>query len=164
MRNIIVHTDGSSNKDKTLCGWAFVISDENKEVVHIEKGSQGGTHNVGELLGILNAMKYCYNVHGRTIKSLHIYSDSQYCVDPIYYGTLDTWKMNGWTRSDGEPTKNCELWKEIDFMLTQFKRKGITLDVQWVRGHNKNVLNEIADKHAVEARTNFIQNDKFKKF
>ena len=163
MRNVIVHTDGSSNKDKTFCGWAFVISD-GTTVAHTEKGSQGGTHNVGELLGILNALKYGYNVLRRTIKTMHIYSDSQYCVDPIAYGTLFNWKNNDWRRSDGEPTKNVEIWKAIDEMLTKYEKAGIKLEVSWVRGHNKNVMNELADKLAVEARTQGIQNNKYLNF
>ena len=54
--------------------------------------------------------------------------------------------------------KNKELWIELRNKIHVLKMRGITVDIQWVRGHNGNKLNEVADKLALKARKEKIIN------
>ncbi len=56
-----------------------------------------------------------------------IISDSQYVVNTI---------TKGWKRK-----KNQDLWAMMDFQISRMK----FVEFQWVKGHDGNAMNEMAD-------------------
>ena len=89
-----------------------------------------------ELYGVLEGLKY-FN----TPSQLIIYSDSQYVVGSINNGHLEKW-----ISSNDTSKKNLDLWKQIYMYLQVHNVKFI-----WVKGHNENQFNEIADLFACHA-------------
>lgn len=163
---IHIYTDGASTPQKkdsgipTPGGWAFVVTDDPKStnVLHEENGfANGTTNNRMELSAVINALEYAYITYTQA-KKLIIYTDSKYVSDSIYTGCLENWRHNNWVKSDGEPTKNADLWELMWKILKRYKFRKIDVDILWVRGHNGNYFNERCDKLAVEAKHSKIVN------
>lgn len=118
------------------------------------------TNNVGELTAATNAILFALD--HPDIQMLHLITDSEYVVR----GTneyLDRWKQNGWLRQDGNPIANKEFWITYSNAVEKIRAAGITLTIEWVKGHSGFFGNEMADKYAtlgvVKARGNVIVND-----
>ena len=90
-----------------------------------------------ELLAVIRAL--------RKVKKLGcfciVHSDSQYIVNAVNEGWLFRWESEDFV---GRP--NAGLWREFLNIYKQFQ-KGVVV-IKWVRGHNGNHYNEIADELA----------------
>ena len=58
---------------------------------------------------------------------------------------LPNWKANNWTRRDGTPVKNLDLWKKIDAI---FEERGDKIDLRKIKAHDGHFGNEAADRNA----------------
>lgn len=107
---------------------------------HEHGGERVTTNNRMEMTAILRAMQA--QPDGAHVV---ICSDSQYCVNG-----LTTWKA-GWKRKNwmkkGEPMPNRDLWIELDRQQGRIKAT-----FMWVRGHNGDAGNELADRLAAAGR------------
>jgi ribonuclease HI len=74
-----------------------------------------------------------------------IYTDSEFWIKVITIWSLP-WEKNGWRKKGGE-IKNLDLVKEV----CQLYRKS-QAELIWVRGHNNDLGNELADEWANKAR------------
>ena len=140
-----IYTDGACSGNPGPGGWAAIIIDENDLEIVLRGGSKETTSNQMELTAFIEAIK---SVHLEK-PQIELYSDSKYLIDGIN-SWLRNWKKRGWKTADNKPVKNLELWQEID-QLTQ----NINLKLIWVKGHNENKYNEMADKIAVEESMKF---------
>ena len=52
-------------------------------------------------------------------------------------------EKRGWKTASKEPVKNADLWQELDELLPKH-----TISWHWVRGHNGDPGNELADQLA----------------
>ena len=68
-----------------------------------------------------------------------IYTDSVYVQKGI------TEWIFSWKKKNFKDVKNVELWKELDQMASKFK-----IEWNWVKAHNGDKYNEIADSLARE--------------
>lgn len=91
-----------------------------------------------ELMGVLETLKF----FSQPVEIL-IYSDSQYIVRSVNDGHLERW-----IKTQDETKKNMDLWNEI-YKLLQFH----SVCFKWVKGHNKDEYNELADLLAQHAAT-----------
>lgn len=76
-----------------------------------------------------------------------VYSDSMYCINS-FTTWLNGWKAQGWTRAGGKPLENKDLIIEYDRLVNQEKLK---IELRYVKGHNGDRGNELADKLATGA-------------
>ena len=67
-----------------------------------------------------------------------------YCYN-TFTNWMYGWAFKDWKKADNSPVLNKELI-ETYFNLTQFN--GYKIDLRWVKGHNKNKWNELADQLA----------------
>jgi len=74
-----------------------------------------------------------------------IFSDSEFWVNVIMKWGKG-WEANGWVKKNGE-IKNLDIVKEV---LRLYKQADVK--VIWVRGHEGDIGNELADKWANKAR------------
>ena len=74
-----------------------------------------------------------------------IYTDSEFWINVITKWSL-AWEKNGWVKKNGE-IKNLDIVKEV---CPLYRQSQATL--VWVRGHNNDAGNELADHWANEAR------------
>jgi ribonuclease HI len=114
-----IYTDGSCSPNPGIGGWAYVIPLENDYYIVDYKCKKDTTNNVMELTAVIEAIKGIN-------KPIRIYTDSTYVIKCA----KGEWKKN----------KNLELWKEYEKVSKNKK-----IEFVWVKGHNGNKYNEIAD-------------------
>lgn len=145
-KKLTVATDGSCLKNPGgATGWAWVA--ENGDW---RSGSLvTGTNQIGELQGLLNALRDFI-----TVEDLTIQIDSQYALS-IYTKWARGWKRNGWKKPDGSPVANLALVKAL-VQLESIRADGGLEPVRFekVKGHDTGrrfPLNEAVDIRAGEA-------------
>ncbi|MCM8538916.1 MAG: ribonuclease HI [Lentisphaeraceae bacterium] len=140
MKEVTIYTDGACRGNPGPGGYAAVLIYKGKKKT-IKGGFRHTTNNRMELLGVIEGLKA---LKERCI--VHIFSDSKYICDAVNKGWINKWKQKNWMRTPNDSVKNTDLFKELDYMLTQHQSK-----ISWVKGHAGNELNDEADVAAVEA-------------
>jgi ribonuclease HI len=131
---ITYYTDGSCSPNPGPGGFA-VIKDMKPAVM----GSAPESTNIRmEGLALIAALK---DANGQPCK---IYTDSEFWINVITKWSL-TWEANGWQRKGG--IKNLDIVQEV----CPLSRKS-NAELIWVRGHNNDPGNELADEWANKAR------------
>lgn len=141
---ITVATDGSALRNpKGPGGWAWVVDANNWNA----GSSLRASNQSMEMAAILRAL-----VDIPSGINLKIQTDSAFCVNMIgargYGGWMEGWKKKGWRKADGSEPANILLVKKIDEVL--MSREGI-VELQWVKGHSNNALNNLADRKCTDA-------------
>lgn len=132
----IAYCDGSFQSSINSGGWSSIILKNGKIVKKLYQGYIGTTNNRMEIMGVLETLKYF-----KTPINIKIYSDSQYVVNSIVNGHVFKW-----FKEQDYSKKNLDLWFELVDML-EFHN----VTFEWVKGHDNNPMNELADKLAVHA-------------
>jgi ribonuclease HI len=131
----IYYTDGSCDPNPGTGGFA-VIKDMKPYIL----GGEDDTTNIRmEGLAIIAALK---DANGQECV---IHTDSEFWINVITKWSL-AWEANGWKKKGGE-IKNIDIVKEV---CPLYRKSHATLT--WVRGHNNDKGNELADHWANEAR------------
>jgi ribonuclease HI len=105
--------------------------------------------NAMELASILHSLQFLYP--GRA-EPINIWSDSKYAVN-VCQRWAAGWLAHGWVTSTGQPVKNRPMIEEI-MRLLKLHRKTRSVGVYWVKGHDGDIDNELADSLAGNARRN----------
>lgn len=143
-----IYTDGACTKAGSG-GWAFVCVRDGDVVFTHSGGMRKTTNNQMELIAFIEAVKHALR-HYKSEKVIVVLSDSQYVVRGANTW-LSGWKSNRWRTSKRKPVANEGLWRQIDALLSSWRDKGhVPLSIKWVRGHNGDYFNEVADKLAKE--------------
>lgn len=143
MKHVEIWSDGSEvkprNRPHTYSGIGAVIKfgQHKKE---ISQGYLNMTNNQAELLAAITALEVLKEVCKVTITT-----DSQYVKNSITKW-IHGWKRNNWKTSDNKPVKNQELMKRLDNLVQLHD-----VSWRWVKGHNGDPMNELADTLAREA-------------
>jgi len=130
---IIIYTDGACHKNPGPGGWGVVLKFNEKEK-QLYGGEVDTTNNRMELLAAIRAFQA---LKRPCIVKLH--SDSQYVIKGMSEW-IHNWKMKAW-----KDVKNPDLWQQLDEVSSIHK-----VDWIWVKGHNGDYYNELADKLANE--------------
>lgn len=131
---IRIYTDGAcAPTNPGHGGFAYVAIMPDGEVVTHAETFQKTTNNRMELMAVLRAIE---NFVGHRI---HIHSDSTYVVNPISSGKLKIKKD-----LDVLKQPNADLWIKIKSLLNS------DIKCSWVRGHNGDEYNEMADRLSYE--------------
>jgi len=131
----IYYTDGSASPNPGPGGFAVILDNEPAVL-----GSDPNTTNIRmEGKAIIAALKHA---DGQPCK---IYTDSEFWINVITKWSL-AWEKNGWKKKGGE-IKNLDIVQEVCPLYRQSQA-----ELVWVRGHNNDPGNELADQWANEAR------------
>lgn len=134
MHELICYTDGAQSNGCAGIGVVFVMDDK---IIHTySKHFEGITNNQAELLAVTSALNFV----NKPIKKLTIVTDSQYVLGCA---------TKGWKRS-----KNKNYWRLYDKIYDACSAFCSDIQFQWVKGHNTDRFNELADKLAVKAKQN----------
>jgi ribonuclease HI len=135
---IIYHTDGSASPNPGPGG--FAVIEGGKPVALGTEPSGAVTTNIRmEGFAIMAALKLADG------KPCQIYTDSEFWINVITKWSLG-WEKNGWKKKGGE-IKNLDIVQEV-YPLYQNSNAKLT----WVRGHEGDEGNEMADEWANKAR------------
>lgn len=134
---IRIFTDGSNvwnGKPHSYGGYGYVI--ENNGTIVYEDGcsmpvneKQPVTNNRAELSAIVEALYLSSSMFSNDV--IELYSDSQWCVKCAN----KEWALK----------KNLDLWMQYNKAVSRCKKKGLSVSINWVKGHIGIELNERAD-------------------
>jgi ribonuclease HI len=128
MKSLTIYTDGACQPNPGPCGCGVVILDENEEIVCLVSEYIGhGTNNVGELTGILRALTRAKELGVADVK---LYTDSEVCLKLLRK----------------KSTKVMRLQHILERCLVVME--GMTVNAEWVKGHDGVKWNELADRLA----------------
>jgi ribonuclease HI len=136
------YIDGACSGNPGPGGFGVVILDMHGNA-HSLSGFGGSqtTNNKMELSGAIALLDHFKSEEC----SFTIHADSQYVIKGITEWIVN-WKRNNWRNAQKKPVENQDLWQELDRLASKQQIKW-----QWVRGHNGNHYNEMADQLAVNA-------------
>ena len=132
---IIYYTDGSCSPNPGPGGFS-VIKDGRPHILGRDPDS---TNIRMEGRAFIEALK---DADGQECE---IHSDSEFWIKVITEWSLP-WERNGWKKKGG-PIKNLDLVQEVCGLYRKSQAKLI-----WVKAHNEDRLNEMADEWANNAR------------
>ena len=129
-------TDGACSPNPGKGGWGAVLRSGNK-TKYISGASLHSTNNRMEMQAVIEALRVIPKS-----TDVVIVSDSNYVVKG-----MTEW-LPGWKRKQFKGVKNVDLWLELDAEVQRHK----TVTFRWVKAHNGDPMNELADGLAVKAR------------
>jgi len=133
---IEIYTDGACRGNPGPGGWgALLIAGKHQKTMH--GGDPETTNNRMELTAAIEALN-ALKGHSSVI----LYTDSKYVMDGINEW-MPNWKQRGWKTSAKKPVKNKDLWQALDEAAGRHE-----IDWRWVKGHDGNPGNEMADELA----------------
>ena len=132
------YTDGSASPNPGPGGYA-VILDKKPVVLGGEPGGGETTNIRMEGFAIIAALKLAAG------EPCEIYTDSEFWINVITKWSL-AWEKNNWVKKGGA-IKNLDIVQEVCPLYRQSQTKLV-----WVRAHNDDEGNELADHWANEAR------------
>lgn len=104
------------------------------------------TNNQMEMMAVIAGLEFVHRRIGA--QNIKVYSDSKYVVRGITEW-INSWKRNGWFTAKNKLVKNAALWQRMEAARNRHRFTCF----QWVRGHNGDKFNELADTLAVSMRT-----------
>ena len=133
----MLYTDGASRGNPGPGGYGVLLvwNGHRKE---LSQGYKHTTNNRMELLAVIEGLKA---IKKKEIP-VTVFSDSQYVVNAVEKGWLDTWIKTNFKGGK----KNQDLWKEYYELA-----KGFTIKFVWVKGHADNPYNNRCDQLATAA-------------
>ncbi len=144
MRRALLFTDGACSGNPGPGGWAAIVRLPDGTVRELGGCDPRTTNNRMELIATIEGL--------RAVESLpelpvDLYTDSTYVISGITQW-VHGWKRKGWTKADGEPVLNRDLWETLD-RLNAMRRGEGAVAWQFVRGHSGNPGNERCDAISV---------------
>lgn len=133
MNKIIAYCDGAYSPARKTSGSGVVLLKDDKIILKFGKKFIGGTNNTAELCAVILAMKSIT----KPIDEFEVYSDSMYIIGTIN----DNWAIR----------KNKKLWNRFKECYINLRKLCPKVSFHWVKGHDKNQYNNLADSLAVNA-------------
>lgn len=129
-----IYCDGSCLGNPGPGGWAAVFVQDDQVVKKIYGFEKHTTNNKMELTAAIKALANLKETH-----DLQIFTDSNY----LKFGITEwikSWKLNNWKNGK---IKNIEFWQELDKLNSMQNTSWF-----WVKAHNGDKYNEMADELA----------------
>ena len=144
MKKVEIYTDGACRNNPGRGGWGAILvyGGREKELSGGEKLTTNNRMELSAVIAALSALKEDCEVTLTT--------DSQYVVNAIEKGWLDSWRNNGWRKSDKSHVQNVDLWEQLISLLERHK-----VSFVWVKGHNGHPYNERCDVLATKFADSF---------
>ena len=146
-----LYTDGACSGNPGPGGWAFVAcareSAKAGEVIEEAGAISQTTNNRMEMESSLRGLVAIRENWGDKLKDsrVRLFTDSQLLIQGATKW-IHGWKKKNWTKSDGEPVMNRDLWEKLDAEIKSYPAK-----IEWlyVAGHAGIEGNERVDELAV---------------
>jgi ribonuclease HI len=139
MKHVIIYTDGACRGNPGPGGWGVVLRYGEHEKL-LSGAEDDTTNNRMELTAAIQGLNLL-----REPCQVDLYTDSQYVKKGISEWITGC-KKNNWKKADKSAVKNVELWQALDEAQARH-----TIRWHWVKGHNGDRDNELADHLANEA-------------
>ena len=131
-----VYADGACRGNPGPGGWGVLLREGGRER-ELHGGEAATTNNRMELMAAIQALEAL-----REPCHITLYTDSNYVCQGIAEW-LPQWRRRHWKTADRKPVKNQDLWQRLDEAAARHR-----VQWRWVRGHNGEEGNELADRLA----------------
>lgn len=145
---------GLQKVEATASGYSMGITQSDKKLPSVTvleyydmlgSDRNSNTNNGAEIDALIQALK---TLDLSDTQHLTVYTDSDY----LRRGLIEwvpIWSSKHWRRADGTTINNCDKWMTLSYLVDNIKAKGVDFQIYWVKGHNGDIGNSIADKLAV---------------
>jgi ribonuclease HI len=135
VNTVDIYTDGACKGNPGPGGWGVLLrsADAQKQLYG---GALDTTNNRMEMQAVIEALQAL-----KRPCRVNLHVDSQYVLKGMTEW-LPGWKARGWKTASKEPVKNADLWQRLDTLVNS---AGHEIAWHWVRGHNGDPGNELAD-------------------
>lgn len=137
-KEIELFTDGACSGNPGPGGWGAILRYKGKEK-ELSGGEKNTTNNRMELTAAIKGLSAL-----KEPCKVILTTDSKYVADGITLGWAESWRKNGWRKSDKKPALNPDLWEELLNLCEKHEVK-----IVWVKGHDGHPENERCDQLAV---------------
>lgn len=141
--SLTIYTDGACSGNPGPGGWGAVMVLNDTVSFELSGKENHTTNNRMEMMAAVESL-LTVKKHKKSLK-VTLFTDSKYVKDGIT-AWIKKWRINNWQTSTGNPVKNKDLWIQLNELNDALK-----VDWQWVKGHNGEHYNEIADTLARKA-------------
>ncbi len=139
---ITIYTDGACLGNPGKGGWGAVLLYK-EHCKKISGSAKETTNNRMEMQAVIEALRAL-----KKPSQVIVYTDSKYVQNGIS-DWINSWKKYGWKNSAKKPIKNVDLWQDLDLEAAKHQ-----VEWRWVKGHNGDKYNEMADELACVAANN----------
>ena len=137
---IIIYADGSCLGNPGPGGYAAVIIALDGSQRQIVGSKVHTTNSRMELMAAIVGLEAFQEHH-----ELRVHSDSEYVIKGMTEW-IEGWKRRRWRNANNKPIKNKDLWERLERAAEPH-----TVEWIWIRGHDGDPMNELADRWAKEA-------------
>lgn len=138
-----IYTDGACSGNPGIGGWGAYLKYKDN-VKELSGSDENTTNNRMELVAAIEGLKIL-----KKRSEVNLYTDSVYLKDGITKWIFN-WQKNNWKNANKKDVKNKDLWIQLLEVVNKHDINWI-----WVKGHEGNIGNEIADNLATSAINNF---------
>jgi len=138
-----IYTDGACSGNPGIGGWGAYLKYKDN-VKELSGSAENTTNNRMELVAAIEGLKIL-----KKSSEVNLYTDSVYLKDGITKWIFN-WQKNNWKNANKKDVKNKDLWIQLLEVVNKHDINWI-----WVKGHEGNKGNEIADNLATSAISNF---------
>ena len=150
---IEIYTDGGYFEKLDIGGWGSVIFQQDKEIQRVSDWQKQTSSLEMELKAAVSALDILHNnIEPTPSCQVTLYTDSRILIEGLTQ-KIHLWRQNHWVHKSGNPVKYRSLWEKLEQLTHQYQ-----VVWQWVKGHNGNEGNTIADGLAREAVMNRLNN------
>ncbi len=155
---IHIYSDGSYFEKQNIGGWGAVIF----KATPTQKVPPPSFQEISRLSGYKNntcslemELEAACNALQSLKKQLHLkdkksasayqitlFTDSRVLLEGLHQ-KMSLWRQQNWIHKSGNPVKYQPLWESLDMLTQQYHVKW-----RWVKGHNGNLGNTLADQLA----------------
>jgi ribonuclease HI len=140
-----VYTDGACKNNPGRGGYAYVVCEENQDLVFDGYGSEKETtNNRMEITAVIVALE---SILDKCVSnSINVHTDSAYVANAFNELWIEKWERNGWKTTRGDNVLNKDLWEKLILTVSKLKN-----NVEFIKLSRNNEMIKRADKMAKEA-------------
>ncbi len=148
MKKVTIYTDGSCSGNPGPGGWGAILIYNG-----IEKELCGGEiHTTNNRMEMLAAIKAIESLKMPCM--IELFTDSTYLRNGVTLW-IKNWQEKNWKTANKKEVKNVDLWQELVLLTNDHK-----INWHWVKSHNGDKYNEMADILAVKARDEIMKENR----
>lgn len=140
LAQVEIYTDGGCEPNPGPGGYGVVLVHPKKRA-EISGGFRRTTNNRMEIYAAIAGLELL-----KQPCKVTLYSDSEYVVNAMTKGWVESWKRKQWWHSKTERVPNRDLWERLQALCERHQ-----VEFRWVKGHAGHAENERCDRLAVAA-------------